>query len=199
MIKTFDWTDERIELAKKLAAEGLSCSKIGYELGTTRNSVIGKLSRMGKRTGPIGAVTERAPRNAGRPRVGKPSKPKTSAPVVEMEAPMDLSDIADMNKHALQDVNDVMAGFVETPIVPHQPLTVAHAIEHGPIPFMQLRAVGQCKMPLWGHRERPAIEERFFCGARVDPTSTYCLAHASICFAPVPVNRKPYIGSVRHG
>lgn len=42
------WTEARVDLLKKLWAEGLSCSQIAKQLpGATRNSVIGKISRLG--------------------------------------------------------------------------------------------------------------------------------------------------------
>ncbi len=42
------WTDERVELLKKLWADGLSASQIAAELGSiTRNAVIGKVHRLG--------------------------------------------------------------------------------------------------------------------------------------------------------
>jgi len=42
------WTDERVELLKKLWAEGLSASQIAAELGgITRNAVVGKVHRLG--------------------------------------------------------------------------------------------------------------------------------------------------------
>ena len=42
------WTDERVELLKRLWAEGLSASQIARELGgVTRNAVIGKVHRLG--------------------------------------------------------------------------------------------------------------------------------------------------------
>jgi hypothetical protein len=42
------WTDERVELLKKLWQEGLSASQIAKALGgVTRNSVIGKVHRLG--------------------------------------------------------------------------------------------------------------------------------------------------------
>src|SRR5712691_3413217 len=42
------WTDERVELLKKLWADGLSASRIAAELGgVTRNAVIGKVHRLG--------------------------------------------------------------------------------------------------------------------------------------------------------
>jgi GcrA cell cycle regulator len=40
------WTDERVELLKKLWADGLSASQIAARLGgVTRNAVIGKVHR----------------------------------------------------------------------------------------------------------------------------------------------------------
>jgi GcrA cell cycle regulator len=42
------WTDERVELLKKLWTDGLSASQIAAELGgVTRNAVIGKVHRLG--------------------------------------------------------------------------------------------------------------------------------------------------------
>ena len=41
------WTDERVELLKKLWIDGLSASQIASELGgVTRNAVIGKVHRL---------------------------------------------------------------------------------------------------------------------------------------------------------
>ncbi|HEY8580387.1 MAG TPA: GcrA family cell cycle regulator, partial [Beijerinckiaceae bacterium] len=43
------WTDERVELLRKLWMDGLSASQIASELsnGITRNAVIGKVHRLG--------------------------------------------------------------------------------------------------------------------------------------------------------
>lgn len=42
------WTDERVELLKKLWQDGLSASQIARQVGgVTRNAVIGKVRRMG--------------------------------------------------------------------------------------------------------------------------------------------------------
>src|SRR5207247_4297849 len=47
-IERMSWTDERVELLKKLWADGLSASQIAAELGgITRNAVIGKVHRLG--------------------------------------------------------------------------------------------------------------------------------------------------------
>jgi len=47
-VPTLDWNDERIELLKKLWATGASASVISKQMpGTTRNSIIGKVRRLG--------------------------------------------------------------------------------------------------------------------------------------------------------
>lgn len=48
MNKLGNWTDERVDLLRKLWAEGYSCSVIAAEIGgITRNAVIGKVTRLG--------------------------------------------------------------------------------------------------------------------------------------------------------
>jgi GcrA cell cycle regulator len=43
-----EWTDARVELLKKLWAEGLSASQVASQIGgITRNAVIGKVTRLG--------------------------------------------------------------------------------------------------------------------------------------------------------
>ena len=71
------WTDERVELLKKLWADGLSASQIANELGSvTRNAVIGKVHRLGLG----GRQTPSPPRRApSRPRVAKPRRAKPRA------------------------------------------------------------------------------------------------------------------------
>src|SRR5690242_17752804 len=63
------WTEERVELLKKLWADGLSASQIAAELGgITRNAVIGKVHRLGlsgRAKGP--APSAPRPRKPGAP------------------------------------------------------------------------------------------------------------------------------------
>src|SRR5688572_12207364 len=71
------WTDERVELLKKLWAEGLSASQIAGELGgVTRNAVIGKVHRLslsGRATKPQGGMARpRRPRAVRPPRQTRP-------------------------------------------------------------------------------------------------------------------------------
>src|SRR5690606_16642364 len=62
------WTDERVELLKKLWAEGLSASQVAKQLGgVTRNAVIGKVHRLG--------LSGRA--TPSRPARSRPQAPRT--------------------------------------------------------------------------------------------------------------------------
>ena len=69
------WTDERVELLKKLWSDGLSASQIAAELGgITRNAVIGKVHRLGL-SGRAKSTSAAAPR---------PRKSRASAHMLRM-------------------------------------------------------------------------------------------------------------------
>ena len=84
------WTDERVELLKKLWQDGLSASQIAKQLGgVTRNAVIGKVHRLGLsgRAAPSkpARTVFKAPRPA-RPVVAAPSAPRRIAEPVALSA-----------------------------------------------------------------------------------------------------------------
>ena len=76
------WTDERVELLKKLWTDGLSASQIAAELGNvTRNAVIGKVHRLGlsgrakDASLPASAAQARPARRPARRALRLPSRP----------------------------------------------------------------------------------------------------------------------------
>ena len=79
--RAMGWTDERVELLKKLWLDGLSASQIAKQLGgVTRNAVIGKVHRLGL-SGRADAVAARAAPTFKAPRPPRPiSMPAPSAP-----------------------------------------------------------------------------------------------------------------------
>lgn len=94
------WTEERVELLKKLWQEGLSASQIAKQLGgVTRNAVIGKVHRLGLsgRAAPSKPArtvfkAPRAPRPASAPaatprRLAEPSPQQSSPARYVDEAP----------------------------------------------------------------------------------------------------------------
>lgn len=67
------WSDERIALLKTLFERGSTCREMAYEIGVSRNAVIGKLARLNLARG----RTARLPRTerrggAARPRGARP-------------------------------------------------------------------------------------------------------------------------------
>ena len=83
------WTEERVEILKKLWLDGLSASQIAKQLGgVTRNAVIGKVHR-------LGLSGRAAPSQPARPvfKAPRPARPAAPAPaprrlVAEALAPM---------------------------------------------------------------------------------------------------------------
>ena len=55
MEKKFVWNEDKLNKLKKLWDEGLPITKIGNEIGVSRNAIAGKAHRMGlpKRNSPI--------------------------------------------------------------------------------------------------------------------------------------------------
>jgi GcrA cell cycle regulator len=65
------WTDERLERLKNLFEAGLTCRQIAGDIGLSRNSVIGKLSRLNltrERSREARRPTEKDAAKAGRPK-----------------------------------------------------------------------------------------------------------------------------------
>ncbi len=95
------WTDERVEVLKKLWVEGRTASQIASELGdVTRNAVIGKVHRLGLsgRPSPIKRKTKKAePRKAtARKAQAKKVAPKQTA-VIRPIRPVITQDIEPLN------------------------------------------------------------------------------------------------------
>ncbi|WP_309087637.1 GcrA family cell cycle regulator [Phenylobacterium sp.] len=86
------WTDERVELLKKLWLDGLSASQIAKQLGgVTRNAVIGKVHRLGLSGRATPSKPQRTVFKAPRPArvaTAAPSAPRRIAePVAAAPAP----------------------------------------------------------------------------------------------------------------
>lgn len=68
------WTDERVEVLKKMWAEGKSASQIAKELGSvTRNAVIGKVHRLGLSSRTSSDSSNEAPATAEAPATTAPA------------------------------------------------------------------------------------------------------------------------------
>jgi GcrA cell cycle regulator len=160
------WTEERVELLRKLWSEGLSASQVAAELGPgiTRNAVIGKIHRLGlaERAKTAAAPRPRAPRA---PRA--PSQPRANGHVVH--------------------------GNVALAFAPHtQPIARVQPEEEVVIPMservtlMELRE-SMCRWPMGD----PTTPEFRFCGGK-SPIGggPYCAYHARIAYQPAQDRRR---------
>ena len=175
------WTDERVELLKKMWGEGQSASQIAKELGgVTRNAVIGKVHRLG--------LSNRAGASAPAPEK-KPAKAASSS-----------SKAAKPAAKATEKVVEVTV-TPRKPIVPAgQPLPPQpSANEISPEALATVREVEKtskkitlmeltertCKWPIGD----PATDDFWFCGLAVQHGKPYCEAHVGVAFQPMSNRR----------
>ncbi len=169
------WTDERVELLKKLWIDGLSASQIATELGgVTRNAVIGKVHRLSLsgRAKPATAPTARTRKPAvANSRVGV--QPRGAAPARPLVAGNTaLKPIAQTAPEPRRTLRAEASGAVVVPISLHA--TILTLTEQ------------TCKWPIGD----PSTEEFHFCGQRSGSGIPYCEYHSRIAYQPVHDRRR---------
>jgi GcrA cell cycle regulator len=161
-----NWTDERVELLKKLWAAGLSASQIAGELGgITRNAVIGKVHRLGL-SGRAKTVSSAAPR----PR--KPRAPSHPASMFRTQGATALQ------PSRLPDLD--IEPFIQPDVRP-----MLEPVSSERVTIMDLRET-MCRWPLGD----PGTEEFRFCGSRSNSASSYCCYHAQLAYQPASDRRR---------
>lgn len=178
-----NWTDERVELLKKLWAEGLSASQIAAQLGgVSRNAVIGKAHRL-KLSG-RGKTTKAQPRVRKSP-VASPSRPRHVATPVQTVTPAGTpvheSRLQTVGATALK-VEFVVDAIAKVAARPEENVVVSMA-RH--LSLLQLTE-NTCKWPVGD----PLTEDFYFCGADLGETGPYCSYHSKIAFQPVSERRR---------
>ncbi len=200
------WTDERVELLKKMWAEGQSASQIAKELGgVTRNAVIGKVHRLGlsNRSTTTPASTAKAPKetkapaepNAATARANakrdtaaetKPSpkpRPATEAPAT---APVPrANNVTPLRKPIVPAGQPLPPQPSANEISPEALAKVKEVENHAKrISLMELTE-RTCKWPIGD----PATENFYFCGLPVQQGKPYCEAHVGVAFQPMSTRR----------
>ena len=159
------WTDERVELLKRLWAEGLSASQIAAELGSvTRNAVIGKVHRL--------SLSGRAKQPSSGQRPRRPRLPRSE----RAERPMTIGNTALKMQRApqpkrMQAIEDVVV----------------------PIPLRtSILALGErtCRWPIGD----PTDEDFSFCGHLPQDNAPYCEYHARVAYQPQMERRRTASG-----
>jgi GcrA cell cycle regulator len=169
-----NWTDERVELLKKLWADGLSASQIAAQLGgVTRNAVIGKVHRL--------KLSSRGRATASPVRQKKTQAAASSVRSPSRSATTSRTMTASIGATALQTQFDA------------EPITrqVLRPGENVVVPIsrrLQLIQLNErtCKWP----NGDPLSEDFHFCGNDAAETGPYCNYHSRIAFQPASERRR---------
>jgi GcrA cell cycle regulator len=194
------WTDERVELLKKMWGDGQSASQIAKELGgVTRNAVIGKVHRLGL-SNRAGAQGGPANANGGGAAAQQSSKPAS-------EATQETAEAAPAKEAKPEAKPEPQPAATLTPINPRKAIIPAgqplppqpSANEISPEALASVREVEKkskkislmeltertCKWPIGD----PATDEFWFCGLPVQAGKPYCEAHVGVAFQPMSSRR----------
>jgi GcrA cell cycle regulator len=158
------WTDERVELLKKLWSEGLSASQIAGRLGSvTRNAVIGKVHRLGLSGR---ATTSRMKTHRPRTRLANPKRPVKPR-------------FAQVGNPAVRALYTMDA---EAYVPPAEELVIPLAERK----TIQTLTECSCRWPIGD----PQTPEFHFCGRTKVPLLPYCEVHARRAFQPAAPRRR---------
>ena len=159
------WTDDRVDLLKKLWSEGLSASQIAGRLGgVTRNAVIGKVHRLG--------LSGRATSS----RASLPRPRRNHAPRQNLTPSLTFGTRGNV---ALKPTFEAEYEPVPTPI------------EELVIPLHERASIltlkeSMCRWPIGD----PTEDDFHFCGRKKVGASPYCTHHARMAYQPVQSRRR---------
>ncbi|MEJ6392422.1 GcrA family cell cycle regulator [Gymnodinialimonas sp. 2305UL16-5] len=190
------WTDERVELLKKMWGEGQSASQIAKELGgVTRNAVIGKVHRLGlsNRSGGGGTSAPSKPASTAKETPAAPAaespkpapeKPAEPAPAAAAPVPRPAN-VTPLRKPIAPAGQPLPPQPSANEISPEALAKVNEVEKHAKkISLMELTE-RVCKWPIGD----PATEDFYFCGLPVQQGKPYCDAHVGVAFQPMSSRR----------
>ncbi|KQZ15579.1 MULTISPECIES: GcrA family cell cycle regulator [unclassified Mesorhizobium] len=169
-----NWTDERVELLRKLWSEGLSASQIAAQLGgVSRNAVIGKVHRL--------KLSSRGRATAAPARQKKASQGSTITKSVTRAASATRHVTTSIGATALQ------AQFDAEPVARHY----IRPVENVVVPISRRLHLVEltertCKWP----NGDPLSEEFHFCGNDSADSGPYCTYHSRVAFQPASERRR---------
>ena len=155
------WTDERVELLKKLWQDGLSASQIAKQLGgVTRNAVIGKVHRLGL----SGRATPSKPARTVF-KAPRPARPVTAAAPAAPRRMVETSQSSSM-------------------VAP--PTPVRYVDEAPGTATVLTLGVHMCKWPIGD----PSLDSFTFCGRHTEEVGPYCMDHAQVAYQPAQTKKR---------
>jgi GcrA cell cycle regulator len=182
------WTDERVELLKKMWGDGQSASQIAKELGgVTRNAVIGKVHRLGlsnrattstaktDATAKVGSKPAAEPKAKAAPKseaAARPAAPEPAAPIPMRKAIIPAGQPLPPQPSANEISPEALAKVSEIEKKAKR-LSLLELTER------------TCKWPVGD----PATDDFWFCGLATQAGKPYCEAHVGVAFQPMSARR----------
>jgi len=185
------WTDERVEVLKKMWGEGQSASQIAKELGgVTRNAVIGKVHRLGlsNRAARAEAAPKEKPAAAAKPAAAPKPKPaaapKPAAEPAAAAAPAPKPNLP--IRKAIVPAGQPLPPQPSANEISPEALAKVSEVEKKSkkISLMELTE-RTCKWPVGD----PSTDDFWFCGLPSQTGKPYCEAHVGVAFQPMSSRR----------
>ncbi len=169
-----NWTEERVELLKKLWAEGLSASQIAAQLGgVSRNAVIGKVHRL--------KLSSRGRASTAHTRTKKPATSVSGSKSGGRSASPTRPVTATVGATALKPQYQVDA-VAEQDLRPIEEVVVPISRRLSLIELTEQT----CKWP----NGDPLTDDFHFCGNDAKETGPYCNYHSKLAFQPASERRR---------
>ena len=186
------WTDDRVEILKKLWVEGQSASQIAKELGgVTRNAVIGKVHRLGLSNRATSSSSSKSDTKSktsvksmsDRKRV---SNKTSTSKVTSANSPSEpRSNVTSLRRQIIPAGQPLPPQPSANEISPEALARVSEIEKKAKrISLLELTE-RTCKWPVGD----PATEEFWFCGLPSQAGKPYCEAHVGVAFQPMSQRR----------
>lgn len=196
------WTDAMVEKLKELWSQGVTTGEIGKRLGISKNSIVGKVHRLGLegRPSPIKKSSDETPAVKDKKTSKKAEKKVQEAPI-KTEVKKEKSPVSTKKEKNKEPKNETKAQT--TPVAPKKnTVKVDSQIEEDDIKLIKSLEVKSekdyqkenialieldnhtCRWPLGD----PKDPDFHFCGRKVKTGQTYCEEHSAIAYVK-PVRR----------
>lgn len=186
------WTDDRVEILKKLWIEGQSASQIAKELGgVTRNAVIGKVHRLGlsnRATSSSSSKSDTKSKTSVKSMsdTKRVSNKTSTSKVTSANSPSEpRSNVTSLRRQIIPAGQPLPPQPSANEISP-EALARVSEIEKKAKKISLLELTERtCKWPVGD----PATEEFWFCGLPSQAGKPYCEAHVGVAFQPMSQRR----------
>ncbi len=156
------WTDQMVEDLKRMWKEGLTTGEIGKRLNVSKNSIVGKVHRLG--------LSGRPPPIKKKETTPAPSKPATPKPTkVVKEEKITAPKPAPVEKKKEEPIKEIFTKNITPPTSPVKNtgnLSLTDLDNH------------TCRWPIGD----PKDDNFHFCGKKVRIGQTYCEEHAAVAY-----------------